>query len=392
MKPDRGLVMELQKRTCIVLTTNGRFLKMPVPRGGAEVGQEIVLSGPLLHRLKPLLAVASLLVAVLAWLAFDMMIPRAAAYIALDINPSIELGVDGQKEIISARGINREGGELLQKVSVLHEPLKEGLEKIIAGAVEYNYLSPGENNIVLATVTEINDEKVNIPGAEIYEIIYKPISNSKISTQLIVAEADRETLKKARQNGVTPGRYLLREEARKKGITITREEIRNINIRELEKIKHFQTAELIKTNIIQNNGKPGNTIKFEPGDRSDISPPKYQQKEQIGGGEKKEKRDERNQETKRFYPGGRVDDKINQPEETPENNEKQEQEPDAASFPLDQRLQGEQKFSPAVPDTGKENKFTGDHMKDNEASGGEMKMQGGRNRDGRNRYDGSDKV
>lgn len=363
MKPNRGIVMELQKRRCIVLTSDGRFLKIPLPRGGAEVGQEVTLNKPVLAGFKPLLAVASLLVAVLAWLAFDMMIPRAAAYIALDINPSIELGVNGQKEIISARGIDREGEELLGKVSVLHEPLKEGLEKIITGAIEYNYLSPGKNSIVLATITETSDGKVSIPSAEIYNTIYTPIHNNKINSQLIVTEADGQTWKKARQNGITPGRYLLREEAQKKGITITREELKDLNILELEKTKHFQTKKLLTKEVDANTTKkPADMKLFIPGERSKNNE-EQRNMERNENVKKLNKEKELNYESNKKVPNCSIervgDNKISK-ETTKENNNLNSKTGYAGS-PSKKDFHGAQRSSFATPSFMKDEQLTGRH-------------------------------
>jgi hypothetical protein len=67
-----------------------------------------------------------------------------------------------------------------------------------------------------------------------------------VSAELIVAETDLDTMERASENGVTPGRYLLQREARKNGVQITDQELREEHIRGLEVKKNFRVGELIQ--------------------------------------------------------------------------------------------------------------------------------------------------
>ncbi|TYO97930.1 anti-sigma factor domain-containing protein [Desulfallas thermosapovorans] len=262
MGPNRGLVMEVKKRSCIVLTGDGQFLEVSKPRKGAEVGQEISISRPVFYRFKASYwAVASFLVVALAWLAFNSMLPRAVAYVALDINPSVELGINGDNIIVSARGVDDDGKELLQRVNVMHDPLADGVQKIIAGCIEYQYLNPEKENLVLATVTKtkgkaanknsdkVKDVKEQKDTKDVHDYIYNSISNSinksGIKAEIIMADTDLDTMKKAREHGVSPGRYLLQQEAQKKGVQITNQELKEGNIRVLEANKNIRVGDLI---------------------------------------------------------------------------------------------------------------------------------------------------
>ncbi|KAF1084531.1 Anti-sigma-I factor RsgI [Sporotomaculum syntrophicum] len=257
MEPGRGLVLEVNKRSCIIITGDGQFLEVPKPRGGAEVGKEITLSRTFSLRFKwPYMAVASLLVAVLAWWAFYAMFPRAMAYVSLDINPSLELAINDNSEIILARGVNKDGRKLLQQVDVLHEPLAKGVQKIITGCIEYHYIKQDKDNLILATVTDAKRRKSNTDKQEnqeikqVYNYVYTSINNtineSGVGAELIIADTDLVTLEKAHDTGVTPGRYILQKEAQKNGVEITDQELREERIRELEKKKNFRAGELIQ--------------------------------------------------------------------------------------------------------------------------------------------------
>ncbi|WP_027363845.1 anti-sigma factor domain-containing protein [Desulfotruncus alcoholivorax] len=254
MAPGRGLVIEIKGKCCIVLTNDGRFLKVPVPREGTVVGREITVRRPSITSFKQLMAVASLLVAAFAWFVFQMMTPVAAAYVAIDINPSIELGVDKKDVVISARGLNKDGELLLKKINLNKKPLEEDLERIIAQAIQSRYLSTEKDNLILATVTQTNrlwGGKANINVNEIYDTMRQPLNECGLEAELIVSEAAPKVLKEAQKIGITPGRYLIQQGAGKKGIKINNQELRERKISELETSKNIKAAECIK------NANPG---------------------------------------------------------------------------------------------------------------------------------------
>ena len=258
MEPGRGLVLEVNKRSCIVITGDGRFLEIPKPRGAVEVGREITFSRTSPLRFKGAYwAVASILVVVvLAWWVFYAMLPQTVAYVALDINPSLELAINADSEIISTRGVNEDGDKLLQRVNVLHEPLDKGVQKIISGCIEYQYLTTDKDNLVLATVTDAKkgkppvgkqkNQELKQVSACVYTTIDNTINESGVDAELIIADTDLATLKKAHATGVTPGRYLLQKEAQKNGVEITDQELREERIRELEAKKNFRAGDLIQ--------------------------------------------------------------------------------------------------------------------------------------------------
>lgn len=75
------------------------------------------------------------------------------AYISLDINPSIELIVDKDSNVVSVRGANEDGQILLyEETGIQGEKLDAAIQKITDLAVQYGYLDE-ENKVVDTLVT-----------------------------------------------------------------------------------------------------------------------------------------------------------------------------------------------------------------------------------------------
>lgn len=92
---------------------------------------------------------------------------EAAAFVSLDINPSIELTLDKNDKVISVYGANEDGQVLLYKEDgIIGVDVETAVEKITSLAVEYGYLDEG-NKVVETSVTSAKGsteallEKVN---------------------------------------------------------------------------------------------------------------------------------------------------------------------------------------------------------------------------------------
>jgi hypothetical protein len=109
------MVVKIKRKSCIVLTAEGEYREVPLPAGDVpRLGQAIKLEGrKKLPYLKQLMAVASLFIVLMAGMLYLGKTPPAAAYLTIDINPSIELAVSTAGKVISARAMDSEGEKIL---------------------------------------------------------------------------------------------------------------------------------------------------------------------------------------------------------------------------------------------------------------------------------------
>ena len=106
---------------------------------------------------------------------------KAESFVSLDVNPSIELTLDENDKVISARGTNEDGQVLLVDVNLKGLTVEKAVEKITDLAVEFGYLD--EENKVVGTSVSAKDE------AAIQELLQKV--NAKV---VATAEAAGETV------------------------------------------------------------------------------------------------------------------------------------------------------------------------------------------------------
>lgn len=102
---NRGTVMALHKRSAVVLTPDGQFVRVkrqarfavgdeitdfPMERAVPRIRRRLLQAGAL---------VSMVLVVLIGFLMFRT--PPVVAYVTMDINPSIELGLDAKTKVRS---------------------------------------------------------------------------------------------------------------------------------------------------------------------------------------------------------------------------------------------------------------------------------------------------
>lgn len=163
--------MELGNKHAVVMTRDGEFIRVARRRQAWQLGEEIDV--PNLVRKRPILmtSIASACAAAVI-LLFVMLTgpgglggpgqPVVAAYITMDINPSIELSVDADEVVLEARGLNEDGAAVLAELSLRGVPLEEAADMIVDRAAELDYLEKYTElgaGTILITSTNVLEEQ-----------------------------------------------------------------------------------------------------------------------------------------------------------------------------------------------------------------------------------------
>ncbi|GBF35048.1 hypothetical protein DCCM_4169 [Desulfocucumis palustris] len=253
-----GVVVELKTASCIVMTPEGGFEEVRLPVNQVRLGDEISsravpARGARFGIIRILAAAAALLVIFLTGYSLtDGLQPQAAAYVSLDINPSIELGIDGQSRIIDARGLNEDGKKLLLNMHLKKLPLSQGLSNIVEEAIHLGYIKEGQENLILSTLVYSNEKTVAekaelkqvVKPQSVEEAIEKPLTANSMESRVVVEEVRPELREKAVKAGVSSGKMLFKERAGDNHVKVEIEELKRENLQQLEKSKNIRLEKL----------------------------------------------------------------------------------------------------------------------------------------------------
>lgn len=244
---NKGIVMELSDSSIIVMNPEGRFDKLPRGTRNCEVGEEI-LYAPVKRRIRvPQMAIASGLAAAIV-LCFVLVstltgtVPggQVVAYVTIDINPSVEIGIDNDEVVQDLIGLNSDGNDLIQSLVYKGKSL-EAVTSDILDKAEQGALARGEADIIISSTiveqkTDVNDQAIATKlKAQVSKHIEQTHPDQVKNYEVTAFAAPQEVRQEAKASGVSAGKYAIYLNAVDNGANVSLDDIRTVSIHQLAK-------------------------------------------------------------------------------------------------------------------------------------------------------------
>ncbi|PYI53038.1 anti-sigma factor domain-containing protein [Paenibacillus flagellatus] len=245
----KGIVMEMTEADLVVLTPDGQFKKIPRMGRVCQVGEEVLFSTPPFRLKRPVLsAMFALTAAVLFCIVlFNGLggnlegVKPIVAYVTLDINPSVELGVDKDNEVQEARGLNEDGVELLQSLELTGRPLAAATEVLLNHVEQKGIFSQEEGDIIISSTKVYEEAKVDESslGQIVKETVSKHIETKHpqaTSAFQVAAFVTPPTIREeALAKGLSAGKYAIYLSAKDNGNDIDLNALRDDSVHKIAK-------------------------------------------------------------------------------------------------------------------------------------------------------------
>ncbi len=266
----RGMIMKVSRRKAVILTKDGSFERVRLKKGEKpEVGQEYIcppeVCDALFQPKKGLIPSFSLsLVAIIVFVLFAGGMPfeqnkaSAAAYVSFDINPSVEVVVDKEMNIIKVRTLNEDAQNLLDdSTDYENSSLLLFSDSLFKTLEEYGYFDTYEDLLITSS---LDDDYVSPEIRErLQNSIEKLKSNKYIKNAgviLSVLETTEATRNDARKNGLSMGKFLVFKDVLKQDDTLTIQQASLFSYSELKlKAKERDIAENAEKALNNNSPK-----------------------------------------------------------------------------------------------------------------------------------------
>ncbi|UQD51498.1 SigI regulator RsgI [Bacillus methanolicus] len=255
----KGIIMEIHDGFLTLLTPDGEFLRARKLHNHYQIGQEIdFFPVAAIDRKKPhwmnlfafikgkAIAAASIaiLLSVILFLAFNQN-DKVYAYMSIDINPSLELGVNENLKVVELTPYNKEGRAIIEEI---HGWKKKDFsvvtEKILAKIKEKGYINE-KKDLVISTVYTGKREKSS--DKEILKELNKIESDfKKQDLKVTIVEGTAEEREKAIKQGITTGTYKKQQEIIFEASSIKKKENANDSKKQLVG-KHNNSVNVKKT-------------------------------------------------------------------------------------------------------------------------------------------------
>lgn len=131
------------------------------------------------------------------------------AYVSLDINPSVELGVNAFDTVVTAEAYNEDGEIILETADVTGGTVEEAVQSLVDSAYENGYIEE-DGSTVISLTSETDDEALAEKLAEesesgVNEALEAAGEEAEVEKDNVALERRDE----ARELGITPGKLNL---------------------------------------------------------------------------------------------------------------------------------------------------------------------------------------
>jgi hypothetical protein len=258
---EKALVMEVNEdlNRVILLTRDGQFISRRLSGVCPQIGEEISI-GEERNKKGLWYAVSILVAAAMFFVTFfagglwnKLIIPSfgnsVVAYVTVDINPSVELGLDNENIVVTVRPLNEDAKILLQGIVLKGHTSEEAVDVFVDAAAQKGYLAPEKKNQVIINVSkkepaESDDHQVS---QIIAEHAKKTLEKQNVNAKIEVINTDFEVRDKAEEVNLSAGKYAILVEAKEAGL--------DINVKSIQKFGVIKAIE-------KAGGNPEEIIKY----------------------------------------------------------------------------------------------------------------------------------
>lgn len=120
------------------------------------------------------------------------------SYVSIDVNPSIELGLNCFERVVTAEAYNSEGEEILQGLSLKGKKYTEAIDSVVESETMARYLTKEEELVLTVAAKDSKEKTIETTVADYSKSVGKNCHS---------VSADIETASSAHDNGMSVGKY-----------------------------------------------------------------------------------------------------------------------------------------------------------------------------------------
>lgn len=172
------------------------------------------------------------------------------AYVSLDINPSVELGVNAFDQVVSAEAYNEDGEKVLEGTDLINSNVDSAVSAVISNAISDGYIKEDGSSAIEITATTDKEELANKLEESLKETADKTLENNNVKAEVETENVALARRDEARKLGITPGKLNLIQKLQQLDPSINVEDYKSVSVKEIKK----------KTKELRKNSNDGNTI------------------------------------------------------------------------------------------------------------------------------------
>lgn len=154
-------------------------------------------------------------------------------FISVDINPSVELGVNAFDKVVSVDAVNADGETILEGQDLKNIKVDEAIVKIIEAADEKDYIADDGTTVVSITAESDDPEKAEELQNIGEEVVNEVTEEKEIPVILYKDCSDLSLRTEAKGLGISPGKFKLMKNVQALDPTITIEQLKDMKVSDI---------------------------------------------------------------------------------------------------------------------------------------------------------------
>lgn len=157
------------------------------------------------------------------------------AYVSVDINPSVELGVNAFDKVVSTEAYNEDGEKVLEGTDLINTNIDDAVNAVISNAVSEGYISEDGTSAIEITTTTDEKEVAAELDESLNEVADEVLNDNEIEATVETENVALARRDEARELGITPGKLNLIQKLQALDPTITVEDYKDSSVKEIQK-------------------------------------------------------------------------------------------------------------------------------------------------------------
>ncbi len=154
-------------------------------------------------------------------------------YVCMDINPSVEIGVNAFGRVVSVHAYNEDGLKVLGKNKFFNLSVKDTVAALVQGAAEEGFLDEDGASVIALTAESENDETAAELQESSEEGAQEALDEAETPAVIYTGCSDLALREEARELGISPGKLKLIQLLQTLDPSITVEEYKDAKVRNI---------------------------------------------------------------------------------------------------------------------------------------------------------------
>ncbi|WP_036667468.1 anti-sigma-I factor RsgI family protein, partial [Paenibacillus darwinianus] len=223
MSETKGIVMKITDQIMVVMCDDGKFRNLPLPVYVPAIGERIIvaLSQSKRKRLSSYwmsTAVACIFM-LIGFGIWQQAQPQYDQVVAIEINPSLELFLNAQGQVVKAKPLNADAENVLRAASLDKLRLNDAIKQILAKSIDLGYINRNKNNMIMIAAANLKG-RAAINEAALEDIVAETLQANNMAGFVHAEQTDKGSYEQARKRKISINKWLLIQQIQQYGVSL----------------------------------------------------------------------------------------------------------------------------------------------------------------------------